>query len=101
MRLGEIGRDQVRLGEMAVRHSACVTRSDRTETHLLTLTPTLTLTLTLACVTSSDRTETDMENLTPGAPVRQLDWGETTAHMKKRPRPCIMSMTLGLGLGLR
>ena len=75
MRLGEIGRDQVRLGEMAVRHSACVT--------------------------SSDRTETDMENLTPGAPVRQLDWGETTAHMKKRPSPCIVSMTLGLGLGLR
>ena len=91
----------MRLGEMAVQHSACVTSSDRTETHLLTLTPTLTLTLTLACVTSSDRTETDMENLTPGAPVRQLPWGETTAHRKKRPSPCIVSMTLGLGLGLR
>ena len=75
VRLGEVGRDWVRLGETAVQQSACVT--------------------------SSDRTETDMENLTPGAPVRQLDWGETTAHMKKRPRPCIMSMTLGLGLGLR
>jgi hypothetical protein len=27
--------------------------------------------------------------------VRQLAWGETTAHMKKRASPCVQSVPLG------
>ena len=30
-----------------------------------------------------------------GVRVRQLAWGETTAHMKKRASPCVQSVPLG------